>query len=92
MSFGSTAMPDGNPFALDDDQAYRRWRDWKLANAPASVDDLLAYDTSFPPGQLADDAQRTHLRAVLDRAVFDGGGRMRIDTRTGAFVVAGAAT
>ena len=41
MSFGSTAMPDGNPFALDDDQAYRRWRDWKLANAPASVDDLL---------------------------------------------------
>jgi hypothetical protein len=30
-----------NPFAADDDDAYRRWRDWKLANAPGAVDDLL---------------------------------------------------
>ncbi len=68
------------------------WHTFVNALMVTSVDDLLAYATSFPPGQLADDAQRTHLRAVLDQAVFDGGGRMRIDTRTGAFVVAGAAT
>ena len=30
-----------DPFAPGDDDAYRRWRDWKLANAPAGVDDLL---------------------------------------------------
>ena len=67
------------------------WHTFVNALMVTSVDDLLAYATSFPPGQLADDAQRTHLRAVLDQAVFDGGGRMRIDTRTGAFVVGGAA-
>ncbi len=31
----------GNPFALDDDAAYRRWRDWKLAGAPAGADALI---------------------------------------------------
>jgi hypothetical protein len=31
----------GSPFALDDDRAYRRWRAWKLANRPATVDELI---------------------------------------------------
>jgi len=31
----------GNPFALGDGAAYRRWRDWKLATAPRTVDDLI---------------------------------------------------
>ncbi|MHB8348314.1 MAG: TauD/TfdA family dioxygenase [Acidiferrobacterales bacterium] len=29
------------PFLLDDEQAYRRWRDWKLEGYPASADDLI---------------------------------------------------
>lgn len=31
----------GNPFDLGDDEAYRRWRDRKLAGAPSSVSDLI---------------------------------------------------
>ncbi|RPH67781.1 MAG: taurine catabolism dioxygenase TauD [Burkholderiales bacterium] len=31
----------GNPFSLEDDAAYRRWRDWKLASAPARADALI---------------------------------------------------
>src|SRR5690606_22503604 len=35
------AVTGRSPFALDDDDAYRRWRDWKLANAPSGVEGLL---------------------------------------------------
>jgi len=31
----------GSPFALDDDAAYRRWRDWKLSVAPADAQALV---------------------------------------------------
>ena len=31
----------GNPFALDDNAAYARWRDRKLAEAPSSAGDLI---------------------------------------------------
>lgn len=31
----------GSPFALDDDEAYRRWREWKLACAPAGAQALI---------------------------------------------------
>jgi hypothetical protein len=34
-------MAAGHPFDLDDELAYRRWRDWKLAHAPASAADLM---------------------------------------------------
>ncbi|HEY5762879.1 MAG TPA: TauD/TfdA family dioxygenase [Rhodocyclaceae bacterium] len=34
-------LPPGNPFALDDEAAYRRWREWKLDHAPRRVEDLL---------------------------------------------------
>jgi hypothetical protein len=30
-----------SPFALDDDASYRRWRDWKLARAPAGPQALV---------------------------------------------------
>jgi hypothetical protein len=30
-----------SPFALDDDASYRRWRDWKLARAPAGAQALI---------------------------------------------------
>lgn len=32
---------DFNPFDLDDDAAYARWRQWKLDQAPRRADDLL---------------------------------------------------
>lgn len=31
----------GRPFDLDDDAAYRRWRDWKLAHRPAATAGLV---------------------------------------------------
>jgi alpha-ketoglutarate-dependent taurine dioxygenase len=31
----------GNPFDLNDEDAYRRWRDLKLASAPPSAEDLI---------------------------------------------------
>ena len=37
---GAAADPR-SPFRLDDDTAYRRWRDWKLARAPASAQALV---------------------------------------------------
>jgi hypothetical protein len=30
-----------NPFSLDDEAAYRAWRDEKLANAPSTIDELV---------------------------------------------------
>jgi alpha-ketoglutarate-dependent taurine dioxygenase len=36
-----TRAADTSPFALGDDQAYRRWRDWKLAGHPRSAGDLV---------------------------------------------------
>jgi hypothetical protein len=33
--------PMRSPFDLDDDRAYREWRDRKLADAPASVEDVV---------------------------------------------------
>ena len=35
------APTTGRPFSLDDDAAYRAWRDWKLARAPRSAEDLI---------------------------------------------------
>ena len=55
------------------------------------VDDVFAYATSIPPGQDADAEQLAHLRSILADAIRRGDGAMRIDTRTGAFVVSGHA-
>ena len=30
-----------SPFDLDDGETYRRWRDWKLARVPGSIDQLI---------------------------------------------------
>jgi hypothetical protein len=34
-------LPPGCPFALDDAQAYARWREWKLDCAPRRAEDLM---------------------------------------------------
>ena len=36
-----TAAQMASPFDMGDDRAYRCWRAWKLANQPASADDLV---------------------------------------------------
>jgi len=41
MRGAGAAVIGRSPFALDDDDAYRRWRDWKLASAPTGVEGLL---------------------------------------------------
>ena len=41
MTASAAPIAGRNPFALDDDDAYRRWRDWKLAVAPRRAEDLL---------------------------------------------------
>ena len=57
------AAPAGNPFDLDDDRAYRRWRDWKLARHPQRVEDLIV--DVRDPRQL----DATERAALLDRIV-----------------------
>ena len=41
MGARASAELGRDPFALDDPDAYRRWRDWKLARAPSRVEELL---------------------------------------------------
>ncbi len=41
LARGGGAARQHDPFRLDDDGAYRRWRDWKLARAPASAEALI---------------------------------------------------
>ena len=45
---------EGSPFDLDDERAYGRWRAWKLAHAPRSVDEL-AVDVADPRHLSADE-------------------------------------
>lgn len=35
------SLPAGGPFRLEDEDSYRRWRDWKLDKQPASARDLV---------------------------------------------------
>jgi alpha-ketoglutarate-dependent taurine dioxygenase len=53
------------PFSLADDAAYRRWREWKLDNYPASIDDLIVAVGN--PGRL-DEAERRALLACCRKA------------------------
>jgi hypothetical protein len=60
----ATAVAPGSPFDLDDDRAYRRWREAKLAARPRSVDDLIV-----------DVADPRHLAAAERAALLDRIGR-----------------
>ena len=56
-----------NPFALDDDDAYRTWRERRLERAPRSLDDLrvevrdLEHPTSAEQGALLDRVRRANM-------------------------------
>lgn len=67
------------------------WHTFVNALMVTDLDDVFAYATSIPPAQTASAAQQADLRALLAAAISEGGGAMRIDTRTGAFVVSGVA-
>lgn len=54
----------GNPFSLDDNAAYQRWREQKLAAAPASVSDLIV-EVRDPRALTA--AEHQALSAVIKR-------------------------
>ena len=62
----------GNPFDLGDDEAYRRWRDRKLAGAPSSVSDLIV-EVRDP--RALTEAERGALMARIERcnmAIYAG--------------------
>ena len=48
------AWPARGPFSLDDDAAYRRWRDWKLAHRASRAEDLVV-DVADPAALSAAD-------------------------------------
>ena len=50
---------------------------------------MVTYATSIPPAQHATHDQRRVLADAVRRRMTEGGGSMRIDTRTGAFVCRG---
>ena len=60
-----------------------------LLAARDDVDAVVTYATSIPPAQHATHDQRRVLADAVRRRMTEGGGSMRIDTRTGAFVCRG---
>ncbi len=56
-----SAAPQNGPFALGDADAYRRWRDWKLASRVAAAEDLLVEVSSAGTPSVAE------LEAIRDR-------------------------
>jgi hypothetical protein len=61
------AMRMSNPFDLDDDRSYLRWRAWKLANVPQGIE-ALTVDVADPHALSA--AERAALLARIERANF----------------------
>ncbi|HOW49410.1 MAG TPA: TauD/TfdA family dioxygenase [Rubrivivax sp.] len=57
----------GRPFDLDDDAAYRRWRDWKLAHRPAATADLIV---ELADARALRPAERSALLDRIGRAGF----------------------
>lgn len=55
---------DANPFRLDDDLSYQRWRNWKLAHGPAHADDVCV-DINDP--RCLDDRERAALLSCIAR-------------------------
>jgi alpha-ketoglutarate-dependent taurine dioxygenase len=66
----------GGIFDLDDDAAYRRWRDWKLAHRACDAD-ALTVDVADPRALAAAEREALHARiATSNMAIY----RSRIDS------------
>jgi alpha-ketoglutarate-dependent taurine dioxygenase len=81
--------PAAGPFALDDDSAYRRWREWKLAAYPTEaaalvveVGDAAALTPTERDAMLAVCA-KTNLVIYRSRAPVDKDGARRLGERFG---------
>ncbi|MAF95029.1 MAG: taurine catabolism dioxygenase TauD [Rhodospirillaceae bacterium] len=62
--------PANSPFLLEEEDSYRRWRDWKLSNQPASAGDLVVeIEDPLAPSAAEHDALLARLR-VCNMAVY----------------------
>ncbi|HEY0833093.1 MAG TPA: TauD/TfdA family dioxygenase [Azospirillum sp.] len=66
------AMPRTGPFSLDDEPAYQRWRDAKLAGHPACAADLVVELRSPLDPSAAEEAALRDLCRRCNMAVFAG--------------------
>ena len=96
--FGPQELGLNSAFAIDNGESMLRecfgTIAWHSFINPLLVDDaeaVTAYAMSIPPAQSATEDQRRELTRVVERQMADGGGMLRIDTRTGAFVCSGEA-
>lgn len=94
--FGPQTLGLNSAFAIDNGEAMLRghfgaiiWHSYINALAVDDVDAVVTYATSIPPAQHATHDQRRVLADAVRRRMTEGGGSMRIDTRTGAFVCRG---
>ena len=94
--FGPQTLGLNSAFAIDNGEAMLRghfgaisWHSYINALVVDDVDAVVAYATSIPPAQHATHDQRRVLADAVRRRMTEGGGSMRIDTRTGAFVCRG---
>jgi SAM-dependent methyltransferase len=91
---GPMADPAAAVFGLESGEAAMR-RHFRNVEVYRSVDtmritdptDLIAYMTSFPPGDTADDGKRAKLRAVVEEAFAIGGGAITT-VRDGGYIIA----
>ena len=62
------------------------WRPYPDELVCGEPDAVVAFMTSSPPGESADDEQLGRLRAAVDRRFEAGGGTLRVTKETGVFV------
>ncbi|MBI5613245.1 MAG: TauD/TfdA family dioxygenase [Gammaproteobacteria bacterium] len=67
-----TARPAGRPFALDAADAYRRWRDAKLAGYPRRVEDLVVELRDPRAPSAAEVAELTRVCRAANMAIYAG--------------------
>jgi SAM-dependent methyltransferase len=91
--FGETPLALNDVFGIDNGELMLREVatsvTWHSFVNPLIVDDveaLMRYATSLPPAQFGSPEQISQLRDNFQKGIVDGGGTLRIDTRTGAFV------
>ncbi len=93
---GGRAQLLGQSFGIEVGEALLRqvfgtitWHSFMNPLLVTDPNDLLAYATSFPPGENATVGQRATMLERFTAEVADGAGGLRIDTRAGAFVCSG---
>ncbi len=65
-------MPRGGPFDLAEQEAYRRWRDWKIASRYPRVSDLLVEISSYETPAVAECAAIRERCQRANMAIYAG--------------------